>query len=323
MAITGLQVFKEENKADAFAVIQARFSSHSCRRAEKYLQNPFLSSGGAGDIAYMQGKPVGFQAAIRRKLFLGKEPLWGVVGGMLAMYESAPPVLLVNLMKASIASRDGSSFFYANTANFASMKMNRMLGVKGTGPSLCERIIFGIVYVPKWLKWICRRPHARRLSVIDAKVFDDFWNRYRETNDGLVSSRSAEELKWIFGDRLESGEIVILGEFSGDTLVGYVALKSSCRGKRWIIADWIAVKNNAEILSSLVQSAVRFLRRQCGPVLLETIGFPDFAEPILKRCLWFSRKAKNNTFIWKFLDERMTIPPGSWFFGPYDGDRCM
>jgi hypothetical protein len=158
---------------------------------------------------------------------------------------------------------------------------------------------------------------------IDFKLFDDFWHRYCETNEGLVSSRSAEELEWIFNDRLASGEIVILGEFKGEDLVGYVALKSASNGKRWMIADWIAIKNDTTILVALLKSAVRFLRRKRGAVLLETIGFPDFAEPVLKRCLRFSRKARNNTFLWKFLDGKTTIPPNSWFFGPYDGDRCM
>lgn len=321
--MTGLRPYTEDTRQDAFAVISDRFSPKDCRIAEKYLQNPLLSNGGAGDVAYEHDKPVGFQAAIRRRLYLGKTQLIGVVGGMLAMQEKASPVLLVNLMKATVAPRDGSSFFYANTANITSMKMNRMLGVKGTGPATCERTRFAVVFVPWGFRWMCTRPHARRLYDIDPKIFDGFWNSYLATNKGLVSSRTSEELTWIFGDRLKTGEIALLGEFKEQSLLGYIVLKVNSNRRRVLIIDWIALKNDKQVLDSLLVSAVRFARRETNAIFLESIGFPSFSEDISRRRLGWVRKARNNTFIWKFPDGRTEIPAESWFFGPYDGDRCM
>lgn len=323
MTMTGLQIYTDERKQDAFVVVRKRFSDAACRIVEKYLHNPMLSDGGAGDVAYENDRPVGFQAAIRRRLYLDRQPLWGMIGGMLCMLEGASPVLLMNLLKASIASRDGSTLFYANTSNQMSMKMNRMLGVKGKGPSTCERTRFAVTFVPWGLRWMCPRPHARRIDEIDDATFGRFWVSYLSSSHGLVSSRSPEELRWVFGDRLRSGEVVLLGEFRQGALVGYIVLKVNANGRRWSIIDWIALDNDTSVLNSLLMSAVRFVRKETHAFCLESIGFPEWCENILRRHLCFSRKAKNNTFIWKFLDGRREIAVESWFFGPYDGDRCM
>ena len=302
------------------------FSPKECSLLDKMLGNPLrkeIGEASAGEVVYQDNRPVAFQGAILRRLYLGQEPMVGIVGSTLAAKRDTSPVMLMRLMRATIAPRAVSRIFFANTANATSQKMNRLLGVKGIGPATCERIRVAFTYVPQWLSWLCPRPHARRLMSIDGKVFDDFWSRYLASNNGIVSSRSSKELAWMFGDRLASGEVVFLGEFIGDALVGYIALRSSCGGTRWLIVDWIAIGNDVTKLESLLQSAVRFLRRTRGAVFLKTIGFPDFAEPIIRKHLRFSRKTPNNSFLWKFLGEEKEITATSWFFGPYDGDRCL
>lgn len=323
---TVIRAFDESTLADAKQVVSDMFSPKDCSLLDKMLANPLrkgIGESSAGEVVYQDGRPVAFQGAVLRRLYLGREPMVGIVGSTLCARRETSPILLMQLMKATIKARGGSTLFYANTSNVVSMKMNRMLGVKGVGPDTCARIRFTVVYVPPGLKWTCRRPHARRLPSIDAKMFNDFWTHYRETNEGIVSSRSAEELAWVFGDQLASGKAVLLGEFSGDSLVGYIVLKSSHSGRRWLISDWIAIKNDVGILDSLLSSAVRFLRRMRGAVLLESIGFPDFMDSVLGRYLRFSRKTKNNSFLWKSLDARTRPLSDSWFFGPYDGDRSM
>ena len=321
--MTGLRPYTTETKDDAFRVIRDRFTEEDCRIAEKYLRNPVIGETGAGDIAYDSDKPVGFQAAILRRLYLGRNLFLGTVGGMLAMEENGSPVLLMNLMKASIAPRDGSIFFFANTSNETSMKMNRLLGVRGKGPETCERIRFAPVFWPRGFKWILPASHARRLMEFKPEIFDNFWEKYLSSNKGLVTSRSSKELDWIFRERLQSGEVVILGEFDGEDLLGYIALKFTRKGRRSLIVDWIALNNDKSVLDSLLVSAIRFLRKESSAILLESIGFPLEEEPILKRRLPFVRRCPNNSFIWKFHDKGMDIPAESWFYGPYDGDRCM
>ena len=321
--MTGLIPYTIDTKAAAFDVIRDRFSEAACPMADKYLSNPLGCPSGAGDIAYENDIPVGFQAAILRRLYRRSRPILGIVGGMLAMKEKASPVLLMTLMKASIAPRDGSIFFFANTANETSMKMNRMLGVREMGPGTCERIRFAPVFWLRGVKWMLPEPHARRLMSFTPEVFDAFWEHYLASNKGLVSSRSATELAWVFGDRLSSGEVVLLGEFQGETLLGYIVLKFSRRGRRCAIADWIAINDDPKVLDSLLVSAIRFLRRESSAFVLESIGFPQKVELILRRRLPFVRHCPNNSFLWKSHEKGLDIPSDSWFYGPYDGDRCM
>lgn len=328
--MTGVKSYTEETRDDALKVVRSRFSVDSFRIAAKYLQNPLcVLDPDAGDVAYQDDRPVGFQAAVLRRLHLGREEFIGVVGGMLGMEDGASPVLLMQLMKRSIAPRGGSTLFFANTANAASMKMNRLLGVKGKGPITCERIRFASAFWPKMLKVLVPRPRAKRLMSFEPKLFDDFWRRYLIANKGVVCSRTTEELRWVFGDRTESGEVVVLGSLNGDNLAGYIVLKRSkfvVRGlefQRWMILDWIALDNDRMILAGLLRDALRFLRRETRAMLLESIGFPEFVEPILAKYLPFRRKTESNSFLYQFTDTNQVIPEGSWFFGPYDGDRGM
>lgn len=322
--MTGLKPFLESSLDDASGVVCDMFSASSGKTLVKYLQNPDRAPGASvGDVAYEKGKVVGFQAAIPRRMYLKGRPFLGIVGGMLAMREGASPVLLMKLMKTSIASRDGSRLFVGNTANVKSMKMNRLLGVRGKGPATCERIRFTPIWFPPGLRRLLPRPCSRRMETFSSPEVASFWQRYLETQAGLVTSRTVEELDWVFGARMKTGEVVALGDYDDGRLNGYIALRSTHGGRRWLIVDWIALKDDPAILDRLLKSAVRWLRRETTAWVLESIGFPESAERILKRHLPLARRTPNNSFVWKFLEGEQVVPEGSWFFGPYDGDRCL
>jgi hypothetical protein len=227
-------------------------------------------------------------------------------------------------MKATIKPRYGSELFFANTANVASMKMNRLLGVKGAGPKTCESIRFGIVWAPAFLKCLLPCPKAKVVTEIEEVIFDSFWQKYLSSNQGIVSSRSAGELKWMFGDGIKSGETIMLGSYGADNeLVGYIVFRSTHGGKRWVVMDWIALKNDEKILKGLLVSAVRYLGKYKRAILLEMVGYPEAAARIASCVLPFVRKAKNNSFLWKYNGAGEAILEGSWFFGSYDGDRAF
>lgn len=320
-----IKSFDETTCADAKALTNALFDPKPGNVLDKILSNPLrreLSAESAGEIVYQDGRPVAFQAAIIRRLFVGQRSILGIVGSTLCSMSSTSPVLLMQLMKKTVKSRYGSELFFANTANVASMKMNRMLGVKGTGPFTCEQIRFGVIWVPKLLKRAVPSVGLSRLTTIDAKVFDAFWDKYRATNIGLVSSRSAEELQWAFGAGIANGKAVMLGHFDNSgALDGYIVLVSTHAGRRWMVMDWIALDNNVRTLALLIKGAVKYLRKYANGIFMEAIGFPDYADNILKTVLPFKRKTKNNSFLWKFDGKTDAIPSESWFFGPYDGDR--
>lgn len=124
----------------------------------------------------------------------------------------------------------------------------------------------------------------------------------------------------MFGARLKTGECVMFGEFEEERLLGYLILKPTHGGRRWMVADMIALEDDAEVMTRLIKSAVRYARKTGGTFFLECVGFPAFAARAIARGLPWGRKAPNNSFIYKADFE---IPERSWFFGPYDGDRCM
>lgn len=323
---TEIKAFDETTLADAKKVVSEMFSPAACPLLDKMLANPLrkeLGVSAAGEIAYQDGEPVAFQGAILRRLFAGQEPIIGVVGSTLCSKPETSPVLLMNLMKATIKPRGGSELFFANTANPASMKMNRMLGIKGVGPETCARIRFDLTWAHPYLKSLCPRPRSKRVTSVDAETFNTFWGRYLAGNRGLVSSRTAEDLNWMFGDGLSSGETVAFGEFKEGELLGYIVIHSTNNSHRWMVFDWIALNDDMAVLRRLLTSAVRFARRETSAVLFEMVGFSEMADKVASSVLPFRRKTNNNSCLWRFSDGRGFIPEGSWFFGAYDGDRAM
>ena len=355
--MTGLRPYTEETFSDACEVSFARFGESVRSQMERVLANPLRRvCAEAGDVAYENDVPVGFQSAILRKLYMRRTPLLGVVGGMLAMKEGASPVLLLQLMKKTVAPRGGSVLFFANTSNSQSMKLNQVLGVKGQGPESCACIRwrpihwgdFADIYLhgrlPRFMRSIgnmigrmvdvlfFRRLRAKntrpvRLLTLDHDLLDSFWNRYLAQNVGLVSSRTAKELCWLYGEGLANGRYVFLCRQDSKGLRGYVVLRraNTCVG-RWMIADWIALDDDADVLSDLLNDAVRFLRGQADAAVLESVGFPPRVQFIIHRHLPFTRLCANNTFIFQPTDDTMAFDFTSgtgWFFGPFDGDRCL
>lgn len=356
---TGLRPFTGDSKEDAFAVVRKLYHGHECAMLEKYLRNPLREyECSVGDIAYYAGKPVGFQAAILRRLYFRQRPILGVVGGMLAMESGESgggPVLLMNLLKATMGLRGGRLIYFANTANVASMKMNRLLGVKGRGPASCEQNRFAVIHPLVFAWYLFRRKvlkrkvadsypcqlefadfamergafRIKRLCDLDAKKFDSFWKRYLRQNEGLVVSRTPQELEWIFGERLSSGKLVLLTAEAAGEMAGYILLEPSGAGvgiSRWRILDLIAVRNASDVLAALIEGAKFFLKRHTPAMVLESFGFGATGLSVLDRKLPHVRKLTNNYFLYKAFDpeiEQAINSNNSWFFGPYDGDMCM
>ena len=325
IAEDGVAELSESRMNDVKELIGDRFGQTSVRLLEYFADNPTQEGRPLGEVAYEGGRLMAFRAALRRRMYLKQELVYGSVGAMLVARQDASPVQIANLLKRNVAPREGSSIFFANTSNSASVKLNQMVGVDGEGPASCAVSRFAITYMPKAFRFLVRNPSARVLRTIDPAVFDGFWGRYLKSNVGLVTSRSAKELQWMFGGLLATGECVLLGAFSGQELVGYIIFKKQGgHFERWVVADWIALENNRKILKQLLVSAVRYLRKYTDAFMLQSVGFPDFVQPIIKWRMPFWKRCASMTFIWKAHGDRLAkIPEGSWFFGPYDGDRGM
>ena len=354
---TEIRSFDEATLGDASRVVAEMFSLGSCSLLDKILANPIRSNSGAfssGDIAYQDGVPMAFQAAIVRRIYLGKSSFVGVVGSTLCSKPQTSPVLLMQLMKRTIAPRYGSKLFLASTAIPTSAKMNKMLGVKGVGPETNQIVRFAVLRWGAFLNILCKghipllcrkaldlagrslkfwRKQKTGLKVsLDKKfdsAYDDFWKRYLDKNTGIVASRTEEELTWMFGEDVAKGRAVLISLRDNIGIVGYIIARAMDKSlERWMLVDWIAWENNSDVLQDLFSVLMVRLGEMYVPVWLESIGFNLLADKVLQRCMMFRRKLKENVYLYKPFDAEISksLAEGrdiGWFFGPYDGDRCL
>ena len=352
----------EKTVSDAEAVVRDRFPESAVAILRKVMRNPARRLyDGCGDIAYDDGRPICFQAFVLRRLAWCGDECWGHVGGMTVLASGAPVEALIDVRAASIHHQVEYRIGFGNTQCAATEKM--AVKAKATlGPESCcwyryrpVRWLDFIWYcfsrkvlkrpIPNWSKFdsVGAKPFRRvdgsrvveRVMSFDAR-FDDFWSRYVQENEGLTCSRTVEELEWIFGEEVRDGRAVVLGLFEDGKLNGFLVLKDEgTSGRRWQLMDWVALGNDAGRLDALLAAGCRFLKRRTPAMLVESIGFPTFIQPVLKRHLPFRRYAGNNFFSYGYRGRKTTgkafadaceaviDTPKSWFFGPYDGDMCM
>ena len=330
-----IESWTEENTDDFTKVAVRGFTPAVTELIRKILDNPLRRfARSCGDIAYEDERPVCIQAAILRQFVFRRKTQVCTVGGMLAMDPGASPTSLYGVMKRSLDARGGSAAFFSNTACRSSMKMNRLLGVRGKGPESCA------IQRLQPIHWI-RFAWYMILHVVFKKgnlggswqgarnafgsEFAEFWKRYQESCDGIYSSRTPEELTWAFG-----GERYVVLKHGDGEMDGYIVLKTDASGNRWTIADWIALGNDEQILEDLLKMAKKFLRRRTHAMLFVTTGYPTFIQPILERHFKFARPLANNECLYRFSDPELAREveteldtKRSWFFGAYDGDACL
>ncbi len=353
-----IRFFNEETLDDVLDVVRDRFDESACQQVRKLLNNPLRRiCPETGDVAYEDGRPVVFQAAVPRRGFVGAKQFLGIASALLVSRHGASPVSLISLMERTNLPRHGSVVAFSNTAIPVSMKLGRMLGVDGVGCPSCGIVRFAVlrwggflkfclhgclpsflVHIFNWIGFLVRplffrRKRSRtvvvRLRALDPKVFDEFWVDYLKTNEGVVLSRTAEELEWMFGKDVATGRNLLFSCQDGARLCGYIVLRAmNTERTRWMVADWIAIGNDRDLLSDLLLGAISGLRQISSATFLECIGFRMDVQDVIHRHLPFLRQAPNNSTTYKAhtLEMRQALEKADrsgWFFGPYDGDRCM
>ena len=237
---TTFKPFEQDTLSDAEDVVKVAFGELGIPILRKILRNPLkeeFPNIEYGDIAYSDSRPVGFEALILRRLYVGKRQILGVAGSTMGIKPETSPLVLLSLMKRNITPRSSSVMWFANTANDVSVKLNGKLGIKGLGPETWEVNRYTIIHPLAFMMSIVRRKILKqscvpetvkgfsrhyskvvaygdvevfRMMHFDASIFDAFWFEYLKGNKGLVSSRSANELDWIFGDNVAEGKDVLL-----------------------------------------------------------------------------------------------------------------
>lgn len=325
------------------------------------LMTPCSSEGTSsvsGIVIYEDEKCVAFQGVALKRIYIGQTRKSGCELTVLAI-EKEHAYVIGDLIDA-VMRPQGQAICYANTCMPQTVRLLKVAGMKYAGPPSCEKIRF---YTLKWgvllglllvkrgvslpsVVTSCANGLGRMLNLlfyrrdrsntvservtrIDAAPFKRFWSEYLSGNEGVVTSRTPEELKWLFGDGLVTGRFVIIVRKRDERIMGYVILKrhAPASGFRWMVADWIALKNDPDVLHDLLLDARRFAGTT-GAFCLELTGFPVKIQPTVKACLPFARKALCNTFLYKPFDDSLKdalqlTPDKGWFWGPMDGDRCV
>lgn len=348
-----------EQTAEDFKVVVARmFSRDATKRIDYLLTNPLRRRcASCGDVVYEERRPVCIQAAILRRMYWGQNEFLGVIGGFLARVPEASPETLLQVIARTVASRGGSRLFFANTAVKTTVKLYGLLGIKSNGgiswgclrarrlrPLLgwylaqCERhprlpkIRFS-VWSPRREECVVFRKGGivirRRLAVVEQEA-DDLWRRYLTGNRGVVSSRDAETLNWIFGAQLAKGRALLFGAYKADCLIGYVIVnRASTASRIWRVMDLLVEGDDPDTMDCLLNGAVSYLRKRARAVEVTVRGFPLKVDALLRR--HFNREVKlaNNPFLFAAQgDESMNVAVAQslvdgWFGCPYDGDAVL
>lgn len=341
-------------------LVVSRFGNGAIASLRKILANPLRRQViPAGCIAFRDGRAVCFKASMVRRLYFGQEELLGLVGGYFCKAVKGCPLSAVLEVQARAEwNRYPCRLRFGNTCIYTTMRLNAQLGAH-QGTNSWSEMRFGIVRPIRLAGLFLRRkllrlpqPEAalpvvppdettvyaasgglsvRRLRSVDERI-GNFWRRYLSNNRGVVLSRDRETLDWLFGSDIATGRCVLLALRRDDEGIdGFIVLRpmedSPCR---WRIMDMIVLGNAPEPLYLLLKGAKRFLRRETSAITLESTGFPDFVQPILRRYLPFRRHTGHNRFEW-ISDDPTVIEVltetgntvASWFYGPFDGDYCL
>ena len=341
---------------DAKQVVLSRFNKDAVSVLDMTMANPLRANDPEiGDVIYWKGCPVCFRAANRRKLYFRGRPLLGSVRGLTCIKRDAPAEALVVLREVQANRSRGCSIAYSNSQCLETDRMARASHAT-PGPRSCTRFLWRPIRPFACLAYFFRRKVlklpmpcwraystledadiqveykgfvVRRFLDFDPNFFDVLMEEYLKCNVGLVSSRSAEELRWVYGSRVKSGRVVVLGAIRRSQPCGFVVLKTDQFARRWMLMDWFAIRNDEMILGMLLDVSIRFLKERTPAIMLETYGFEQRVQHLLQSRLWLRRPYGCNAVSYNFFDQKLEnefkvgVGADDWFWGPWDGDVCM
>lgn len=185
----------------------------------------------------------------------------------------------------------------------------------------------------KRLIWSKGRFSCKMLSGFSDERFVDLWKRILRANDGVVSSRDPAILRHYFDESIAAGTVILIAAENRDgTLQGYILLrKDPLYETRHVfsykICDVCSVGNDIECMRELVKEGVLYAERHGGGYV-EYIGANPYLDQWLDPILKYRRQFDHPTFTYACPDSELALKQAletrkGWFFGPYDGERCL
>lgn len=331
----------ESTEADFRRLYDERFTPSSNEDVVNVIMaNPMRSvKHETGCIAYRNGDVVAIQGILPRRAFWGRKELLVANVAVMAVRKDTDRGFLTGFLRDAVEGF-GADLVFGNSAIAGSRKrLVAAVGIKD-GPQSCAMLREMDLRSGETRFWRKLRGLKRRMGLIgrcecptlpsDAE-FDLFWQTYLEGNSGLVSSRTARELHWIFDRGLRSGEVIPFALRESGRLVAYAFFRRTDRsGICWRVVDMIALGNDRTRLERLLADAADFLRDDAGAEYVQITGYPDGLQPLLERLFPRASSFGLNKCIWKCLNSpaeslcgNWTNDSGSWFGCPYDGDMCL
>ena len=300
------------------------------------------------------GEIVGYYGVTPCELIINGVTVRGYQGGPMCV-KPGHGMLIFQILTA-IKKQVASTFLIGNTSGAESTALlDRFFKVEH-GPQGCAFIRFSILnWMSFSLAFLVKKLHFPLLiaHVLDALVqiprklfygrregtgkvvpknfsdprFVSFWNRFREGNSRLCLSRNPKRLQWIFDAHIASGDCCLICVCNGDEIGGFSVLgfRHWAHSTRCEVLDWCAIDNNKEILRELLDKSLREARRR-GACVIEYVGSPSSVDDVIDAIFTRKRHAASNVATW--FTSRPDVADAlrnnyGWFFGPYDGDRCM
>lgn len=323
-----------EAREDRIPAIRQMLSSVGLNLSDEKLRNYFfrvpLSESSAsvhGGLVVCDGaEVVGFTGLTPCRLLLGDDRVDGYQMGALGLRSGYGSYMfdLIDAVKTCVK----DSFVVANTANAKSAALWTGYGGFESGPSACSSIRYDISGVA-FLTRPSTAPDSASVRDFLAPEMHVFWEHMQKNNRDLLMVREPQRLSRIWGKAHADGNLVLLTVSTGGEIAGYAVLRASRLArtpyKRLMIVDVVALGNRPETVEALLRK-IRSYARWHGGVLLEYVGSCHGLTGLWDRYLPRSRRALANTALWYTdipkLKDRFRQDSG-WFFGPYDGDRCV
>ena len=160
--------------------------------------------------------------------------------------------------------------------------------------------------------------------------FMPFWNRFLAANEGLISSREPATLRWKFDESIQAKAVTLISAEWNGQIDGYILLRRNpAKGipaADYSVCDICAVGNDVGCLNALLRVALRYCKRKLA-YRLTYVGAPRDKDCwIVKKGLHRQYKLACNPFSYDCKDQEIikaVQENKGWFFGPYDGERCM